>query len=146
MGLQTIRRLAASIFKAGESRVKIKDAARAKEALTRDDVRTLIREGVLVLEQKKGVGRAKAKFKQSRLKAGRRRGTGSLKGAKFSRASRKGRWMEKVRAQRSLLKMLKKNLKEGEYRSLYSMVKGGFFKSKKHLLTHANENKLLKGE
>jgi len=144
MGLQTVRRLAASILKAGESRVRILDAVKAKEALTRDDVRSLVRQGIVVVEQKKGVGRAKARFKQSRLHAGRRRGRGSRKGAKYSRVSRKERWVGKVRSQRRLLKRLKGELRKGGYRKLYSMVKGNFFKSKKHLLSYAGENKFFK--
>ena len=144
MSLKTIRRIAASILKAGESRVKFKDTASAKEALTRDDVRGLIQEGVIVLEQKKGIGRSKARFKQKRVHAGRRRGTGSTKGAKYSVVSRKQRWMGKVRSQRRLLQQLKGSLKEGEFRKLYSMIKGNFFRNKKHLLSFARENNLLK--
>ncbi len=144
MGLVTIRRLAASIAKAGGSRIKILDPVRAKEALTRDDVRSLLKEGVIVVEQKKGVGRSKAKFKHSRVHAGRRRGVGSRKGAMFAGLSRKERWVRKVRSQRKLLKSVKSNLAEGAYRKLYSMVKGNLFKTKKQMLSFARENKLLK--
>ncbi|HIH19695.1 TPA: 50S ribosomal protein L19e [Candidatus Micrarchaeota archaeon] len=145
MGLETVRRLAGSILKAGESRVKFVDAVRAKEALTRDDVRSLIQEGVIVVEQKKGIGRAKARFKQSRTHAGRRRGPGSTKGAKYAVVSRKTRWVLKVRSQRNLLKLLKPSLNDGEFRRLYKMVKGNFFRSKRHLITFAKENNLISG-
>ena len=144
MGLKTIKRLAGSILKAGESRVKFTDSVKAKEALTRDDVRSLIDQGVIVVEQKKGIGRSKARFKQSRLHAGRRRGPGSTKGAKYAVVSRKQRWIVKVRSQRRILKQLKPSLNEGEFRRLYKMVKGNFFKSKKHLISFAKENNLLK--
>ena len=146
MGLKTIRRIAASIFKAGESRVKFRDSTRAKEALTRDDVRNLIKEGVVYSVQKKGVGRGKARFKQKRSHAGRRRGTGSAKGAKYSVISRKQRWMGKVRAQRKLLNQLKPSLGEGAYRKLYRMAKGNFFRNKKHLLSYVREKNLLNKE
>ncbi|MEM4255300.1 MAG: 50S ribosomal protein L19e [Candidatus Norongarragalinales archaeon] len=144
MGLKTVRRLVASIANAGESRVKIIDAARAKEALTRDDARSLIKEGAVVIEQKKGVGRNKARFKQSRVHSGRRRGPGSRKGASFAGKSRKERWVEKVRSQRKVLKSMKSGLAQGAYRKLYSMIKGNLFKTKKQLLSYARENKLLK--
>ena len=144
MGLKTVKRLAADIMNAGESRIKFADSVKAKEALTRDDVRSLIQQGVIVRLQKKGIGRAKARFKQSRKHAGRRRGTGSKKGEKFSLVSRKERWMDKVRSQRRLLQHLKGSLNEGEFRKLYRMVKGNFFRSKKHLIAYAREAKLLK--
>lgn len=144
MSLTTVRRLAADISKAGTSRVKILDAARAKEALTRDDVRSLLKQGVIVVYQKTGVGRSKASFKQSRKHAGRRSGTGSKKGAKYALVSRKTRWVTKVRSQRVLLKNLKPRLEKGVYRDLYSRIKGNYFRDKKHLLSFVNENKLLK--
>lgn len=144
MGLTTIRRLAASIANAGESRIKIIDPVKAKEALTRDDVRSLLKQGVIVVEQKKGVGRDKARFKHARLHAGRRRGVGSKKGSPFAGKSRKARWVEKVRSQRKLLKTVKGKLNEGAYRKLYLMVKGNLFKTKKQMLSYARENKLLK--
>ena len=144
MGLGTIRRLAASITKAGQSRIKIIDAVKAKEALTRDDVRSLLKQGVIIVEQKKGVGRDKARFKQSRVHAGRRRGVGSKKGSAFAGKSRKARWVEKVRSQRKLLKSVKSRLVEGAYRKFYSMVKGNLFKTKKQMLTYVRENKYMK--
>ena len=144
MSLKTVRRLAASILKAGESRIKFADSSKAKEALTRDDVRSLIQQGVITRIQKKGVGRAKARFKQSRVHAGRRRGVGSSKGKKFALVPRKERWMDKVRSQRKLLKQLKPSLEKSSFRKLYLMVKGNFFRNKKHLIAYAKENKLLK--
>ncbi len=139
-----MRRLAASIANAGTSRVKILNPARAKEALTRDDVRSLIKQGVITVEQKKGVGRAKAAFKQSRKHAGRRRGPGSRQGAKYALVPRKARWVVKVRSQRVLLKSLKPRLEKGSYRDLYSKIKGNYFRNRKHLLSFVVESKLLK--
>lgn len=143
MALKTIRRLASSITNAGGTRIKILDQAKAKEALTRDDVRSLIKQGIIVVEQKKGVGRDKARFKQSRKQAGRRRGVGSKMGSKFAGTSRKDLWVVKVRSQRVLLKSLKPKLQKGAYRELYSRIKGNYFRNKKHLISYLNENKLL---
>lgn len=143
MSLQTIRRIAARISKAGESRVKIIDATRAAQALTAEDVRGLIKDGVVVITAKRGPSRAAARFKQSRLRAGRRRGKGSLKGSKFAGLTQKDQWIQKVRALRSLLKSLKPKLKEGAYRSVYRKVKGNAFKNKHALLTYLKENSLF---
>jgi ribosomal protein L19E len=57
MSLKTVRRLAARLLRAGESRIRIIDAKRASEALTGDDVRSLIAEGVIALEPPRGVRR-----------------------------------------------------------------------------------------
>ena len=47
-------------------------AKKAKDALTTEDVRGLISQGVVVELPKTGVGRGKAKIKQARKQAGRR--------------------------------------------------------------------------
>jgi len=144
MSLKTIRRLAADVLKVGETHVKILDVKRAGDALTRDDVRTLIKESAIVATQKKGVGRAKASWKQGRKKLGRRVGLGSRKGSALAKVSRKKRWMVKVRSLRRVLSVLRNGLKKGAYRKVYLMVKGGQFRSKKQLREFVREQKLLK--
>jgi large subunit ribosomal protein L19e len=144
MSLITIRRLAADVLEVGESHIKILDAKAASEALTRDDVRNLIKEGVIVSTQKKGVSRSKARWKQSRKKLGRRVGLGSRKGRAFAKVSRKTRWMAKVRSLRRVLHNARPLLKKGGYRKLYLMVKGGHFRSKKQLSEFFKEQKMLK--
>lgn len=134
MSVKTVRRLAAELLNVGETHVKIIDAKRASEALTRDDVRALISEGAIAKEQKKGVGRAKARLKKKRLRFGRRRGPGSRKGKKFASFSRKDRWMRSTRALRRALRRYKNSLEPRDYRSVYKKIKGGFFKNKKQLV------------
>ncbi|MBI5036352.1 50S ribosomal protein L19e [Candidatus Micrarchaeota archaeon] len=138
MTIKTVKRLAGSIFGCGISRVKIADDKEAATAITRDDVRGLIAAGVVYSIPAKGVGRGKAKFKQSRVQAGRRRGRGSKKGAPS--ISDKERWMAKVRSQRALLKSFKGKLPMDVYRRAYRMVKGANFKSKKQLLAFMQAN------
>ena len=143
MSLQTIRRIAARLSKAGESRVKIMDTERAGQALTSEDVRGLIKDGVILIEAKRGPTRAGARFKQSRMRAGRRRGKGSQKGSKYAGLTAKDQWIQKVRAQRSLLSSLRSKLKEGAFRSVYRKVKGNAFKNKHALMTYLKENNLF---
>jgi large subunit ribosomal protein L19e len=131
VSLKTIRRLAASVAGVGESRVRIIDAKRAGEALTRDDVRSLFAEGAVALAPRAGVGRAKARFKHFRLQAGRRRGRGSRKGGVGSRSKQK--WISLVRGLRKLLALRKGKMNSGDYRKAYRMIKGGFFKNKRQL-------------
>ena len=139
--MKTIRRIAARAFKAGESRGKIMDEAAAKDALTGDDVRGLVKSGAIRILRKKGVGRGKAVEKAKRKRSGRRRGEGSVKGS-ASRDSKR-EWMESIRAQRKLLHSLKNGLESSDYRMLYRRVKGGYFRSKRALLAFVKENKLL---
>ncbi len=144
MAMNSVRRMASQLLKCGESRVRILDAAAASKALTKDDVRGLINKAAIVEIPAKRNSRVNAIFKQSRLKAGRRRGSGSLKGAKYSRISRKDLWIEKVRAQRDTLKGLKAKLADGAYKKMYSMIKGGAFKSKKSVSAFVRENDLFR--
>ncbi|MGB9577465.1 MAG: 50S ribosomal protein L19e [Candidatus Micrarchaeia archaeon] len=144
MSLYTVKRVAASILKCGESRVRIVDAKKAGEALTRDDVRQLIREGAVIELPKKGVGRGKARFKQARREAGRRRGRGSRKGTPNAAKNAKERWMRQVRSQRKLLRKLKNEIEASTYKKVYAMIKGNAFKNKKRLLAYLKENNAIK--
>ncbi|MFH1285649.1 MAG: 50S ribosomal protein L19e [Candidatus Micrarchaeota archaeon] len=148
MGSKTIRRLAASVLGVGENRIKMSptETTRLNEALTREDVRGLIRDGVVYAEAKKGVSRARGRRKHEQKKKGRRRGVGSRKGGKYSKVSRKEIWMSKVRAQRRVLRELDADgkLKSESFRSVYLMIKGGAFKGKAQLESYLVTNKLMK--
>ncbi len=140
MSVSTVRRLCSRIFKVGESRVKILDAKRAAEALSAEDVRELVKEKVVVIIASKGPSRKAARHKQSRIRAGRRRGQGSKKGTSVSQ---KTLWIQKIRSQRKLLRALKSRVAKGEFRKVYKMIKGNAFKNKHALSTYLKENKLL---
>lgn len=141
MTLKSLKRIASRVFGAGESRIRIVDAEAAKDALTADDVRGLVKSGAISIVQKKGVGRGKAKRKAARKQSGRRRGEGSKKGS-ASRDSKRD-WMNSVRSQRKLLASLKGNLESEDHRMLYRRIKGGNFKSKRALLAFMKEKKFL---
>ena len=143
MSLETTKKIASRVFDCGVTRVKIVKGDEAKDALTADDVRELVKTGAVMIVPVKGVGRGKARRKQSRKAAGRRRGEGSRKGAAYSRTSAKSLWMRKVRAQRKVLKMIKSSIKSGSYRKVYRMIKGNLFRSKKQLTQYLEENNLL---
>jgi large subunit ribosomal protein L19e len=151
MAKDTIKRLAASILKVGQSRVWFDPSAskRISEALTRDDVRKLIEEGLIKKLPKKGVLKFHLKKKKSQKKKGRRRGPGSKKGTKKNRMDQKKLWIAKVRAQRKLLIGLKKAGKllftpSLTFKKIYRKIKAGHFKSKRSLLLFFKENNLLK--
>jgi large subunit ribosomal protein L19e len=148
MGMATVRRIAAELLDVGESRVRIdpKNSSKAEEALTRDDIRSLISQHVIYALRKKGVSRAKGREKHRKVKGGRRRGMGSRKGKRYSTIPRKRVWINHVRAQRAMLRdlLLEKKLQKDAYRKVYRMVKGGAFKSRASLLTHLKDNQLVK--
>jgi large subunit ribosomal protein L19e len=149
MSIKTVRRLAADLLKCGEGRIVLNptESKKIEEALTREDVRSLINSGVITRKQKRGVSRRKARERHAQKKKGRSRGHGVLRGKKYSRLSQKDAWMARVRAQRALLKkMLEEGKIEGNnYRTAYRMIKGGAFKGKAQLTTHLKDAGMLKG-
>ncbi len=129
------RRLIARYLGVGVDRVWI-DPEAVDEVMdidTREDVLILLRRGVIKVKKVKG---------QKHEVRKRKRGPGSRKGPMTSRMSRKEKWMQKVRAQRKLLRYLRDKgyLTRKQYRMLYMRVKGGMFRSKAHLLDYIKEN------
>ena len=130
------RRIAAIILKCGESRVWVDPSALARvdRAITRSDLRRLIKDGV--------ISRKPEKINTPTLHG--RQGTGSRKGAKGGRQAKKANWLKIIRPQRKMLNELKKDLTETSYRKLYGMVKGNSFRSKSHLQSYIQEKGLMK--
>lgn len=131
--LKSQRRLAAQILKVGQDRVWI-DPNRIEDveaAITREEIRKLIHEGVIKPLKEKGISRARARIIHQKKKKGLRRGPGSRSGAAKAKISKKEAWMKKVRALRKRLRELKANkiITESTYRKLYTMVKSGRFTS-----------------
>lgn len=150
VNLANQKRIAAQVLKIGEGRVWI-DPEAAEDvagAITRGDVRELIEEGVIVEKQKKGVSRGRAGVIARQKALGRRKGAGSRKGAKSARASRKKKWITKIRALRRRLKELRDDefLDKTAYRMLYNKANGGYFRSVAHLNDYITANELLTRE
>jgi len=142
--LKSQKRLAAQILKIGKNRVWI-DPERtddAETAITRDEIRKLIHEGVIKSMPQKGVSRSRARILREQKKKGRRRGSGSRTGSPQARLSRKESWMRKIRALRKRLRELKakKVIADTTYRKLYQMASSGRFGSiadlDRYLKTH----------
>jgi len=131
--LRNQRRLAAQILKVGQDRVWI-DPNRIEDveaAITREEIRKLIHEGVIKPLKEKGVSRARARVVHEKKKKGLRRGPGSRSGAAKAKVSKKEAWMNKIRALRKRLRELKaqKVITKSIYRKLYVMAKSGKFAS-----------------
>jgi large subunit ribosomal protein L19e len=142
MELNQVKRLAAAVLKIGESRVRIKDREKAGQAMTRDDVRSLIKQGKIIVTPVFGISKVRARKLKAQKKKGLRRGRGTRKGSKKSRTPRKKLWMRKVRALRRKLTKTKPELKPRAYRKLYNMIKGGYFRDKGHLALYITEHEL----
>jgi large subunit ribosomal protein L19e len=134
VNLKLKRKLAAKVLGVGVERVWFDpEALEDLEGVdTREDVRALEAKGVIRVLPVKG---------QTRREKG-RKGPGSRKGKKTVKVSKKERWMMRVRAQRRLLRTLrgKGAITPSQYRRLYSLVKGGMFKSKARLSDYIESN------
>ncbi|MGQ9507247.1 MAG: 50S ribosomal protein L19e [Candidatus Bathycorpusculaceae bacterium] len=131
--LKSQRRIAAKILKVGQNRVWI-DPNRIEDvetAITREEIRKLIHEGVIKPFPIKGISHARARILHEKKMKGRRRGVGSRSGAAHAKISKKEAWMSKIRALRKRLQELKANkiITESTYRKLYKMASSGRFSS-----------------
>ena len=139
MSLRMQRRLAADLLKCGENRVRF-DPERIEDvmdAITRADIRRLIKDGVIYAAPKKGQTRHRVKEK---------RGPARRKGGKHSVISRKRRWVMRVRAQRRVIASLRDSgrLARDAYRKVYLQVKAGRFKSVADLMRFLEDQKMLR--
>ncbi len=144
------RRMAAEILKCGENRVWM-DPARLDEirqAITKTDIRRLIKQGLIKKLPEEGVSRGRARKIAVQKKKGRRKGRGSRKGV--SKTESKEQWIKRIRAIRRYLKKLREDEKitKETYKDLYRKAKGGFFKSNNHVKIYLQRNELFvkKGE
>jgi large subunit ribosomal protein L19e len=134
------KRLAADILKVGVTRVwmdpeKLEDIA---TAITREDLRKLVEEGVVKRRAVIGISRGRARARDIKRAKGHRKGQGSRKGAAGARAPKKEQWMRKIRAQRKVLKAMRdeKTIDAHTYRILYRKAKGGEFRNISHLKSY----------
>jgi large subunit ribosomal protein L19e len=125
--------LAAQILKVGQNRVWINPERidDVEVAITREEIRKLIHEGVIKSLSEKGVSRARARILHEKKKKGLRKGPGSRTGAAHAKISKKEAWMTRIRALRKRLRELKthKTIAEDTYRRMYRMAGSGRFDS-----------------
>ena len=133
--LKTKKELAARVFGVGKNRLKLntEQIEKLDDAITRGSIRSLKKDDVVTLPKKQGISRGR--YRQQKKKQKRGRTQGSKKGAKYSRLSKKSRWMIKVRAQRRRLKISKdrQEISNASFWELYKMSSSGGIRSVKHL-------------
>ncbi|MEM4267280.1 MAG: 50S ribosomal protein L19e [Candidatus Woesearchaeota archaeon] len=148
MDLKVQKRLAAQVLKCSPKRI-VFDPERLgdiKEAITKADIKGLISDRAVICLPKKGVSRVRAKERRFKKSKGQRRGFGKRKGTRKARLSKKLAWMNKVRSQRTFIRLLRdKNYIERRVaRELYLKAKSGFFRSMRHINLYLTERGLVK--
>jgi large subunit ribosomal protein L19e len=144
--LKSQRRLASQILKIGQNRVWInpEHMSDVEGAITREEVRKLIHEKVIVSLPEKGVSRSRAKIIREKKRKGRRSGPGSITGASYAKVTKKEAWMIRIRSLRRKLRELKANrtITEETYSQYYRMAGSGRFQSIAELERNLKANEL----
>ena len=144
--LTSQRRLAAEILKIGQNRVFINPEFMddVEGAITREEVRKLIHEKVILSLPQKGVSRSRAKTIRGKKAKGRRSGPGSITGAGYAKVTQKQAWMIKIRSLRRKLRELKaaRTITEETYSQYYRMAGSGRFQSIAELERNLKANDL----
>ena len=146
MKLNVQKRIAGNILKCSPKKVRLdsESLSEIKEAITRADLKSLIKSKIITKTPKRGNSRFHAKKRQAQKVKGRQRGQGNRKGKKNTKTPRKRTWINKVRSQRMFINNLKekKIIDSKINRELYLKIKGGFFRSLRHLKLYIDDNKL----
>jgi len=137
--LASQKRIVASILKCGVNRVWF-DPERLSDienAISREDLRKLVSEGVVKARQKKGVSRGRARAFAAKRSYGHCKGPGRRKGAAGARNASKRAWIQKIRAIRKALITLREagTIDPHVYRIIYRKAAGGQFRSVAHMKT-----------
>lgn len=137
MNLKSHRRMAAAVTGAGQTRIRF-NPERLEDvsgALTKDDIRGLLKSGAITVKPETGISRGRARARKKAKLKGRHSGMGKREGRSKARTPAKRKWINKIRAIRDELSMMreKKEITPTEYRKLYRQAKGNLFLSRRHL-------------
>jgi len=112
------------------------------DAITREDNRKIIVAGIIEKKKDTGQSRGRVRILLEKKKLKRKRGPGKRKGTPKAR-QKSSVYNIKIRGLRNKLQEIKNNnkLNDKNYRKLYRMVKGNYFRGKKHLEEYVNEIK-----
>ena len=148
VNLKAKKRLASRVIGVGVNRIRfsedhLEDVA---NAITRDEIRSLITANTITVRSFTGTSRGRARTKRAQRH---KRGTtqGSKQGRKGARVGKKEVYVAKVRALRRLLKIAKirKDITNPEFWTLYKKVGGNTVRNKAHLRALVEETKERRG-
>lgn len=138
MSIKLTKRIAADLLGRGLSSIRIREKGLedSGKAITREDVKKLIKEGNVYAQEPQPNKSVHSKLLKEKRAKGRRRGTGSKHGTRKSRRSIE--YKKKIRAQRRVLESLKedKTIDNERYKEFYRLVRGNIFQSKAVLIAH----------
>jgi large subunit ribosomal protein L19e len=136
MSIKFAKRVASEILERGENSLRMRPESieDIKKAITRDDVRKLIKEGAIVAIK------PKHELHKKHAEERRKRGAGKRKGRYNARRGRV--WEKKVRSQRLLLQRLKTmgKIDNNFFKRYYLLIKGNAFPDKRSLLLHLSDD------
>jgi large subunit ribosomal protein L19e len=136
MSVKFVKRAASEILGRGKNAIRFRPEGMEdiKKAITRDDVRRLIKDGTVIALKPRYELHKKAVIERSK-------GIGKRKGTAKARIGR-GVWEKKTRSQRLLLNQLKMMGKfdNTTFKRYYLLVKGNAFPDKKSLLLHLSDD------
>lgn len=134
------KRIAAEMLNTARDKIWINpgETEALKEAITKDDVRGMIKEGVIKKSKMPYKSNVRARVLREKKGKGRRKGPGKRKAGEKKRSEKKKAWIKRVRAQRKALREHKER-KGKDYRKLYRMVKGNYFRGKRYLEKYIEE-------
>jgi len=142
------KRLAADILGVGVSRIRVDPSklSDVAQAITREDVKRLIDEGVIWVEPEHGIAGTSSKTRHLKRVKGHRRGHGKRKGSSEARRGDKDMWVARIRKIRRFLRYLrdKKIIDRKTYRRLYMLAKGGYFSTFASLKLYLKEHGIVK--
>jgi len=131
--LSAQKRLAADELGVGKNRIWFDPDRQSDlaEAITREDIRDLVEEGAIQIDQESGNSRGRARERNQKQSYGHQKGPGSRKGKAGARQNETDDWRSRIRAQRKRLRELRDagELSRSEYRTLYDRAGGGEFDS-----------------
>ncbi|MHA1673094.1 MAG: 50S ribosomal protein L19e [Promethearchaeota archaeon] len=146
MNITAQKRLASEILKCGVHRVYVHPdyIDDVLMAITREDIKNLIKNKIITKRKKKGISRYRVKKAKEKKQKGRSRGNGSRKGVKTARSPSKRNWINRIRPLRRELKKLRstERIEVTTYRTLYMKAKGGSFNSVATLHRYIDEHKM----
>ena len=131
--LSAQKRLAADILDVGKNKLWFDPEQQGEiaDAITREDVRELVDQGIIQADEPKGNSRGRARERAAKRSYGHQTGPGSRRGKAGGRQNEKDDWRSRIRAQRNKLRELRDDgeLTTTEYRTLYDRAGGGEFDS-----------------
>ena len=136
MSVKLTRRIASELLGRGATKIRFRPEAvpDAEKALTRDDVRAMIKSGSVYATPEKHNLSLHGKSLNAKREQGRKRGHGKRRGTAKARGG--VGYKKEIRAQRRVLAQLKsdKTIDNELFKKLYLLVKGGTFSNKVTLL------------